>query len=200
MDQHAGRSVSAYVSRKRRRSRATPQSADLTKPDRLPRFRPSYLRMERAFYDCLDKGLAPTITNRARALNIRKQSVLQFDRRHQDFLEWLAQGWEADNGKLWGVIERRMAMIALQGSVQHADQYCKMRAGGYTKAAPNDEPVAPRNNQVVVNILVPRPQLPNGGRMPAPWAAPALPMPEPPNPSTPAAPLNPRDIPTVSIR
>jgi hypothetical protein len=80
-------------------------------------------------------------------------------------MEWLGQRWEADNGQYWRVIERKMAMVAAQGSVQHAEQYCKMRSGTYAQKGAESDPGP--SSGFSVNVLVPCPRVPNGGSLPA---------------------------------
>jgi hypothetical protein len=140
--------------------------------------------MYRATIDCLEKNLPPTMSNRARMLGVRRQSVWEFDKRHPDFLVWQDNELRARTGSYWGVIELRMAMTALQGggSPQHAEVYCKMRAQAYARQPAAEDALPLADHKFVLNLLIPRPELP-----PEATAVPAV-IPRP------------SDIPVVSTR
>jgi hypothetical protein len=149
--------------------------------------------MLRATMECFEKGLAPTIANRARLLGMRRQSVWGFDKKHPDFLEWQDHQLRMLASSHWGPVKYRMAMTAMQGggSTAHAEQFCRMEAGHYFRAGDGLPPIT---GQPVwnLNLLVPRPETP--GQVSAPGsgssATPASLVPRPPL----------ANIPTVAIR
>lgn len=84
-----------------------------------------------------------------------------------------------------------MAALAEQGNVAAADQFCKIQSGWYhakgkSRLEDEDDGLL-QDTPYVVNILVPHPELPNGGRLPSP-----------PRLGADVPPL--RDIPTVALK
>lgn len=133
----------------------TESSSDWPVSDR--QLRPSHWRYLRAKLECLENGQSPTTVNLAKRLGISRIAIWKLTRRYQWLDAWCDEILRESNANYWGAVERRMALVALQGSVPHADQYCKMRANTYAK--PVEGPGATSiNHGFVINNLIPRPE------------------------------------------
>jgi hypothetical protein len=129
--------------------------------------------------------LAPTNVNLAKKLGVSRISIWKLHRRHPWLNAWCDSKLLEWNAHYWGLVERRMAMTALQGggSVAHADQFCKMRSGHYgaQRRGNEGEPQQTFNSgQAIYNFLVPQPAMPQipGAVVVQPEAL-ALPAPDP---------------------
>jgi hypothetical protein len=136
------------------------------------RVRPSYHPVLRAFIALVEDGKAPTVVNLALKLSRSRQAVHQMFARHPDLLAWIDRHIQAANVHYTGVIIRRAAMLGAQGSDKHMDIFLKHQGGHYARSAPgdmgNDQGALPGGQQVVVNLLVPRPEYPQGAIVQAP--------------------------------
>jgi hypothetical protein len=97
-------------------------------------------------------------------MGISTVALWKFRRRHPWVDAW-SDGLLIDVARpMFGAIMRRMALTALQGggSPQHADQYCKMRAGFYDRGVPASEgqEASVGAPQFTMNFLIPRPETP----------------------------------------
>lgn len=158
-----------------------------------PKIRPVHWRYLRAKLDCLDAGQALTTVNHAKHAGVSRIALWKLQRKYPWLDAWCDEVMRTANMTRWGSIERRMATLAEQGHVGAADQYCKMQGGHYVPRGPRggaDDDESPEDSRFIthVNILVPHPQLPEGGRMPA-LSAPLVSLPQ-----------NLKDIPTVAVR
>lgn len=149
------------------------------------RIRPSHWRYLRGKMAYLEAGLPTTTVNHAKYCGVSRVALWKLQRRYPWLDEWCSEVMRDANVHYWGVIERRMAILAAQGSVQHADMYCKMQSGYYTRRTADSGEGDTSGGPVQVNqvYLVPRPEYPQ----------------LPPQPSTPP-PLTVKDIPTLALR
>lgn len=155
----------------------------------MPRLPPSYWRYLRACIECLERLGSPTLSNLAKVLGVSKQAVWTFQKRHPDCLAWVDEFLLENNARYYGLVQRKMAMLAMQGSAEHADRFFKSMNGGYgAKGAFGDEGAPPAPTTFTLNLLVPRPPAPGSDAAQA--AAPGLALP----PGTPSV------IPTVKVR
>lgn len=149
---------------------------------------PSFWAYLRAHIRLIEAGLPPTQVNLAKELGIKKQSVWGFQRRHPEIMAWIDEQLAVHTGHYFTSVQRRMAFMAMQGSVQAAEAYFKSIAGAYAPRAggffgdndPGDNPALLVQPQQI--YLIPRPPTPQLAAPPAPAASP-LP-----------------DIPTVAVR
>ena len=161
-----------------------------------PGFKPSWRAYLWACIRLLDAGKPCTQINLARELGISPQAVWKYLRRHPGVMAFVEQQLNAQNKHVMPLIVRRHALLAQQGSVASADFVAKVEGGYYLRVARpggNEDEDSPEDSRYVthVNILVPCPQLPNGGRMPVFGPQPATGLP---------AGVDLKDIPTVSVR
>jgi hypothetical protein len=115
----------------------------------------------KAKLDCLDAGLPTTTVNHAKFAGCSRLALWKLRRRYPWLDEWCDEVMRAGNTHRWASIEHRMANLAEQGSVAHADQYCRMTSGHYGPALGAGEP-APGTGvgTFTLNLLVPRPEMP----------------------------------------
>jgi hypothetical protein len=131
----------------------TERSSDRAVSDRQS----SHWRYLRGKLECLENGQTPTTVNLAKRLGISRIAIWKLTRRYPWLDAWCDEVLRESNANYWGAVERRMALVALQGSVPHADQYCKMRANTYAK--PVEGPGGTSiNHGFVINNLIPRPE------------------------------------------
>jgi hypothetical protein len=108
-------------------------------------------------------GLPPTTANVAKQCGVSRVAIWKLQRRWPWLDAWCDEVMLSANAYYWGAIERRMALTALQGggSVQHAEMYCRMRSGYYTRNEDRaDAPPGVGPNPTIINLLVPRPEMP----------------------------------------
>lgn len=106
-------------------------------------------------------GHPPTYVNLAKRMGISTVALWKFRRRHPWVDAWSDKLMLDHARTMFGAILRRMGLTALQGggSPQHADQYCKIRAGFYDRSEDaGDSPLGAGTFQM--NFLIPRPELP----------------------------------------
>jgi hypothetical protein len=146
--------------------------------------------------ECLEAGQAPTTVNLSKRLGISRVALWKLQRRWPRLDAWCDEVMRDANVHYWGAIQMRMGILGEQGSVAHAEMYCKMQANVWARGAQGDDDESPSDSRFVthVNILVPHPQLPNGGRMPVFGPEPAL------GPKSAFPMPNMQDIPTVAVR
>jgi hypothetical protein len=71
--------------------------------------------------------------NLAKRLGISRIAIWKLTRRYPWLDAWCDEVLRESNAHYWCAVARKMALIAMQGSAAHADQYCKMRANTYAK-------------------------------------------------------------------
>ena len=102
-------------------------------------------------------------------LGITKQAVSQMFQRHPDLHAWISRQFDAGAGHYVGAVLHRHAFLGIQGSVASAELYLKA-VGAPGLGPPNgengDRCSNPANPVTNINILVSRPDMPNGGTMP----------------------------------
>jgi hypothetical protein len=137
------------------------------------RVRPFYHLVLRAHMACLDSGKVPSPVNLAKELRRSRQAVHLMFLRHPDLGAWIDRHVSAANEHYVGSVIRRVAMLAMQGSPQHAELFFKQRVGAFDRRGFGDEALPPgaelNVNNYTLNLLVPRPEVP------APTPRPALP-------------------------
>lgn len=156
--------------------------------------KPAHLRLMEAYEQCLQEGKNPTDAVIAAKLSVRRETVTRWRRRRPDLWTWVYGRLGEFALQMRPVVDRRVTALAIQGSAEHTKLYYQFVAKVGTPLddeLPGGRGAAP----VQVNILVPHPQLPNGGRLPALPGVTAIPAAAPPV-SRPV----PHAIPTVSVR
>lgn len=125
--------------------------------------RPSHWRYLQAKLTIIERGGAPTGVAVAKELGIHRVTLCKFRRRYPWLDAWMDDQAREAAVRLRGQIMYRHGMLAIQGSVQSADIFCKMDGGYYSRHSLSDsgdlDPELPSGPRVVVtnNILVPRP-------------------------------------------
>lgn len=181
---------------RQRRPAASPKSRKRTEPE--PSQSVTALRREAgsswlhhrlylAFESCFQEGIAPTDAVIAKKIGVRRESVCRFRARRPDVMEWIYE--KVGNGALLlrPLVDRRVAQLAISGSVEHAKLFYEFVAKLGNPV--DDERPAPPTS-FTLNLLVPRPpgtvgvmQTAAPGATPLPAGAPLL-----------------ADIPTVKVR
>ncbi len=143
--------------------------------------RPSHWRYLRAKISLGERGIAPTYVAIAKELRLNRVTLWRFLQRHPWLERWVDETLLATNQHLWGLVERRQAMLGIQGVTQAADQFCKMRSGyyTYTRAAETGggAPGTPTGPVFKIYNLIPRPEpLPVTETVPALPPAAAIPV------------------------
>jgi hypothetical protein len=158
----------------------------LAPPDGQP-IRRSQLRYLRAKMDLTEGGTPPTYINLAKRLGISPQALWKFRRRYPWLDEWCNRFVLADNAALVGFVQRRLALVAIQGSPDHAELFFKSvgALGGSGDQGDGRHGVNQGDVQVQQVFLVPRPEMPQL---------------EAPRNVTSAALSVPADIPTLVVR
>jgi hypothetical protein len=125
-----------------------------------------------------ERGIAPTYVAIAKELHRNRVTLWRFLQRHPWLERWVDETLLATNQHLWGLVERRQAMLGIQGVTQAADQFCKMRSGYYTRAAETGgAPGTTGGPAFIINNLIPRPEpLPVTETVPALPPAAAIPV------------------------
>lgn len=151
------------------------------------RIRPSHWRYAHAKLELTEKGEAPTVVRIAKALHIDRCTLYEFLRRWPWLDAWVNSIARDAAVQMHGLILKRHGMLAIQGSVQSADLFCKMDGGHYTRSSPLDAPLPAGGGSYTLNLLIPRPE--------------ALGSSAPPAAAAPTSALIPRPaIPTVALR
>ena len=153
------------------------------------KIRPSHWRYAHTKLEMIEKGEAPTVVRIAKALHIDRCTLYEFLRRWPWLDEWVNAIARDAAVQMHGLILKRHGLLAIQGSVQSADLYCKMDGGFYARAGGgladgNVAAGAGAGVTVTNNFLVPRPDY--AGALAAPV------------PALPAAPVS--KIPVVNVR
>jgi hypothetical protein len=147
-------------------------------------FKPSYWRYLQACTLLIDAGKPCTNSNIAKELHVTLQGVWHYKKRHPGVEAWVSEKMTAQSAHLVGPLLRRHALLGQQGSVASAELILK-HASGYFARGPGAVAEELLGGGMVVNLLVPRPEYPQG-------ALPAL--------SAATKPLVPRpDIPTLNL-
>ncbi len=125
--------------------------------------RPFYLPVFQAHIRLIEDGKPPTCVNLAKELGVTKQAVSKMQLRHPDLGVWITRQFAARSGQYAGQVLTRCAFLGIQGSVAHAELYLKATgtAPGFVRGPGTGDPVDP-GNTMVVNLLVPRPEYPQG--------------------------------------
>lgn len=144
-----------------------------------------HLRLLGAYEQCFQDGRNPTDGVIAALLKVRRETINRWRRRKPGLRRWLQEQLGATAESLKPLVDRRVAQLAITGSVDHAKLFYQFVA---KVGVPLDEdaPGVPAGQlpPVVMNFLIPRPEMP---------ALPSLAA-----PST-AVPLT-IDVPTVTLR
>jgi hypothetical protein len=142
------------------------------------------LRYLRAKVDLTEAGTPPTYINLAKRLGISPQALWKFRRRYPWLDDWCNGVVLAETAQLLGFVQRRLALLGIQGSVAHAELFLKSVAGVFARPIdPDGDPgVNPAAVQVQQVFLVPRPETPQLASLPTVHAP------------------NPADIPTIVVR
>lgn len=83
----------------------------------------------------------------AKKMHIRRENVYKMRRRYPLLQQWIAETIVAANADLIGPVLRKMALVALRGSVDHARVF--LQASG--KLGPDADPGAGRGVAVFIN-------------------------------------------------
>ena len=178
--------------------------------------RPSWRRYFQVYATLLQEGMPVTESAIAKVLGISRMSLWRIHRRNPGLRPWVNQQFGERNTHLVGPVVNMLGTMAIRTkSPKHAELFLRTvgalspGAGG---AANGDGEDSPEDSRYVmhVNILVPCPQVPNGGRMPALGTAPTSSTVQPQLPNggrvpelgPPASSKMPNlnDIPTVALR
>lgn len=132
---------------------------------------PRWRVLQRVVYSLIEDGKAPSQAAIAKAVGLTRNAIWRFFSRHPGFQEWLDGEMRAENAHLIGPLARRHFFLGMQGSVASAEFCAKLVNGHFTRGlipgALDGDGNAP--GQVTnINILVPRPDMPNGGTVPKP--------------------------------
>jgi hypothetical protein len=161
--------------------------------------RASHWRYSHAKLALIERGLAPTGVAIAKELGINRVTLCKFRARYPWLDEWVNDQALAVNVHLWGLVERRHALLGIQGSVASAELYLKMQRGTYSRAGAPGDPDAPGGDDRIIvnhNYLVPRPDYSQlAGPVVSSTPAPALP---PASASVPA--IEKKKIPVIAVR
>jgi hypothetical protein len=122
-------------------------------PD-TPTPKPSHHRYLRALLELLDEGEAVTQVAIARRLKISRQSLWKMHNRYPWLAKWASERIERVTAELIGPVIRKMGLIGLRGSKDHAELFLK--ASGKVGSSDAGEQ-GPRTGPTIVNIAIPRP-------------------------------------------
>ena len=164
-------------------------SQDSPNPDAEFIPRPVHFRLLDAYESAFQEGRNPTDSVIAGILKVRRETVNRWRRRNPRLRAWLHQRIRQRAEDMRPYVDRRVTHLALSGSVEHTKLFYQYIAK--VGAPHEDGEDSPEDSRYVthVNILVPCPEVPNGGRMPVFGPQPAVTgMPDL------------KDIPTVSVR
>jgi hypothetical protein len=130
----------------------------------------------------------------AKVLGISRMSLWRIHRRNPGLRPWVNQQLGERNTHLVGPVVNMLGTTAIRTkSPKHAELFLRAvgALGPANGARHDDDEDSPDDSRFVthVNILVPHPQLPNGGRMPVFGPQPASGLPN-----------LPADTPTVAVR
>ena len=155
--------------------------------------RPSWRRYFQVYATLLQEGMPVTESAIANVLGISRMSLWRIHRRNPGLRPWVNAQLAATNAHLIGPVIYMLGTMAVRTkSPKHAELFLRaVGALGPPNGANGDED-SPEDSRYVthVNILVPCPQVPNGGRMPQLGAPP---------PAVTGMP-DMKDIPTVAVR
>lgn len=96
-----------------------------------------------------------TFTAIANRMGITRENLWRLRRRHPGLDGWISEQLATGNEHLVGPVVRKMAMLGLRGSVDHAELFLKHVTGNLGGAAPAGGPTF--NGPTVINLAVPRP-------------------------------------------
>ena len=114
--------------------------------------RPSFYRCLRAYVELLDDGQPVTFTALAKQMGISRVNLWRLRRRHEGLDAWVSDQLNASNAHLVGPVVRRMAMLGLRGSREHAELFLKA-TGNLDRESRGDSPPVYKIN--FVNIPEP---------------------------------------------
>lgn len=121
--------------------------------------KPAFWAYLRAAVRLIEAGKSVTQINLSKELRISHQAVWKFLKRNPGVMAFVDAELRAANQKYFGLVQRRMAILGMQGSSQHAEIFFKSDAGHYAKPELGAGPTS-INNGFVINNLVPRPDMP----------------------------------------
>lgn len=137
-----------------------------------------------AYIAVLDDAKPPTYANIALKAGISKQAVWKLALRYPGMLPWVNQVIAEQNGRYTSAVVQRMGVLGATGSREHAEVYLKWMSGFYSQgggfAFPDDSDPVPGSlsgAHVTVNLLCPRPEVPQGA-IAVPSKAVRLPRPD----------------------
>jgi hypothetical protein len=120
--------------------------------------KPAFWAYLRAVIRLIEVGLPPTQVNLAKELRISKQAVWKFLRRYPELMPWLNSELRSANRHYFALVQRRLALLGIQGSVAHAEAFFRSLNGLYGEEDRRTEEGA--SGSFTLNLLVPRPELP----------------------------------------
>lgn len=91
--------------------------------------RPSHWRYLRAYSELLEEGPVVTYAAIAKRMGISRERLWRIRRRWTGLDAWVSEQLTASNQTLVGPVVRKMAMLGLRGSREHAELFLKHAAG-----------------------------------------------------------------------
>lgn len=142
------------------------------------RAKPLHFRLLEAYRQVLEEKGCPTDAVIAQRLDVRRETVCRWRRRHPPLWQWVRDQIGEAAAKAKACVDFRVSALAQSGSPEHIKLFYQFVA----KVAPEDEApaatVAP-----IINLLIPRPDMPTF-----------------PAQSTVALPAIPANVPRVNVR
>lgn len=135
---------------KRQRSRTDRLAA---RPE-VPAWFHRYLRVQT---ELLEEAAPVTFQAIAKRMGIDRVSLWRLRRRHPGCDAWVSQQLAEETAHLVGPVLRKMAMLALRGSVQHAELFLKYMAAAHGLDGHEAGAVHVHTGPAIINIAVPRP-------------------------------------------
>ncbi len=127
-------------------------------PEEAFRPRPSHFRYLRAYAELLDEGGRINMAAIAKRMGITPAAFWAMRQRCAGLDRWVSEQLGRKNEHFANPIIRRMAVLAQQGSVDHAELYFTVTGGAFSR------PIEPAvgvtvnaHGPQIINIAVPRP-------------------------------------------
>lgn len=145
--------------------------AQLAPPDPAAPFipRPVHFRLLSAYEQAFQEGKNPSDGVIAALLSVRRETVNRWRRRNPRLRVWLYDSIGRHSVDMRPMVDRRVAQLAIQGSAEHMKLFYQFvaKVGVPRDDAPGTDPMGDQDDaRCVINILVPHPELPMGGRLP----------------------------------
>lgn len=128
-----------------------------------------HFRLLSAYEQAFQEGKNPSDGVIAALLSVRRETVNRWRRRNPRLRVWLYDSIGRHSVDMRPMVDRRVTQLAMNGSPEHMKLYYQFvakvgvpREGGALVDPMGD----PDGGACVINILVPHPELPMGGRLP----------------------------------